>query len=253
MGRNVAERPAGRFWEIDFLRGAAVVSMILIHLLDDLYFLGFIRSFPWRAGIIWQRITAALFLTLVGVSLALGSARAGPEERGRLFWKNCRRGGKIFLWGMGISLVTRILLREGFIDFGVLHFIGVAVAASFPFLRLGYWNLFWGALSLGIGHYLSKLQMAGPWLLWLGVKPENYFAADYFPLFPWFGLILWGLFLGNTLYAGYRRRFRLQDRRHLPVIRWGCRLGEHSLLIYLIHQPLLIGLLYLYGWLSGRG
>ncbi len=253
MPRNLSEDGAGRFWEIDFLRGVAIVLMILLHLVDDLYFFGGFRGLPFVPWLIWQRVTAALFLILVGVGLALGRSKAGPQQNGRLFWRNCRRGGRIFLWGMLITLVTWLFLREGYVRFGVLHLIGLAIVLSYPFLGLRYWNLLLGVAAIAGGSYLARLQMAGPWLLWLGVKSENFFAVDYFPLLPWFGAILWGVFLGNTLYAGHRRNFALRDRSHLPLIRWGCYLGENSLLIYLIHQPLLISLLYLYGWISGRG
>jgi uncharacterized membrane protein len=83
----------------------------------------------------------------------------------------------------------------------------------------------------------------GRWLAPLGITTTNYPAVDHFPIFPWLGVVLLGVFLGNLLYSEDVRRFQLPD--------WGdtlpCSslefLGRHSLLIYMVHQPLLVGLI----------
>ena len=85
-----------------------------------------------------------------------------------------------------------------------------------------------------------------PWLLWLGFVPAGDQAVDYFPLIPWFGLVLIGLFLGRVLYADNRRRLPLPDlSRLLPIkaLQW---LGQRSLPIYLLHQIVLYALFVLF-------
>lgn len=243
-----------RFWEIDFLRGLAVCLMILLHLLDDLYyFCGFrgIHPFVWM---VWQRVTAGIFIILAGISLSLNRSHAdmlGTKLPHGFLHHNLRRGIKIFAWGIVVTLVTRAFLRVGFVRFGILHFLGLAVIAALPFVKLRYENLWLGLICLGIGSYLARFQLGVPWLLWLGLKPRNFFSVDYFPFFPWFGLVLWGIFIGNILYRDSQRRFHLNDYSHNSAIRWGCFLGRNSLVLYLIHQPLFIAILYSLGLIKG--
>lgn len=253
VAEGISESVSVRFWELDFLRGIAVCLMVLLHLWDDLYFFCGFKGLHPLIWMVWQRVTAGIFIILAGVSLSLSSSRAtargiqssdGFPVRAR---HNLQRGIKIFGWGMTVTLVTRLFLREGFVLFGVLHFLGLAIAVSFPFLKLRYENLWLGLACLGIGSYFARFQLEVPWLLWLGLKPRNFFSVDYFPFFPWFGLVLWGIFIGNTLYHGSIRRFDLNDLHLYPAIRWGCFWGRNSLTLYLIHQPLFIVVLYSMG------
>ena len=151
---NSMENLRERFWEIDFLRGLAIVLMVPLHLLVDLYFIAGhrIKLSPglWYG---WQRITATLFLLLVGVSLTLShskAAKTGPKVKG-IFIKHLSRGAGIFGLGLLVTLVTRLFLKEGFVVFGVLHLIGVAVILSFPFLRLRFANIIFGLILIGLG------------------------------------------------------------------------------------------------------
>ncbi len=73
---------------------------------------------------------------------------------------------------------------------------------------------------------------------------------DYFPILPWFGLVLVGIFLGNTLYRDYKRRFPIKDVSNHPISRAFIFLGRNSLIIYLLHQPILIAVLYLLGFVD---
>jgi len=238
-----------RFWEVDFLRGTAIVMMIVFHFLYDLnYFagLGFNVSFGfWRY---FAYATAAIFIFLVGVSLTLSYSRAVKDKKeDNLFIKYLVRGLKIFSWGLIITVITFILLPEGFIVFGILHFIGVSVILAYPFIRHVYRNLALGILFILLGLYLGKFNFDFYWLLWLGFKPEFFYTFDYFPLLPWFGVILAGIFFGNVLYRGHERKFNIPKIPDFIFIRILCFLGKHSLLIYLIHQPVLIALLYFFG------
>ncbi len=85
------------------------------------------------------------------------------------------------------------------------------------------------------------------WLTPIGITPQPYPAVDFFPLIPWFGVVLLGVFLGNLLYADNKRQF--------PLPAWGDFfpfnalefMGRHSLVIYMIHQPIILLVLYLLG------
>jgi len=98
---------------------------------------------------------------------------------------------------------------------------------------------------------LRQYSFAWPCLLWLGLEPDNHMYVDYFPLIPWFGVVLIGIFLANILYADNIRRFPLPDLTHLRLVRMLQHLGQNSLMIYLIHQPLLFLILIPVLWLLG--
>jgi uncharacterized membrane protein len=227
-----------RFWEIDFLRGTAVLMMIAFHMLYDLNYFGLaslnVETGFWK----WFAVaTASIFVTLVGVSLSISHSRRRDYRR------HFVRGMKIFLLGLAATIVTWLFIGDGFVVFGILHFIGLGIILAYPFLRLGRLNLAIGLIFVAIGIYLYSVLFDFRFLLWLGLRPYGFHTVDYFPLFPWFGLILIGLFLGKNLYPEGKRKFGFEMPEMLP--RKVCRLGRHSLLIYVVHQPVIVALIYL--------
>ncbi len=238
-----------RFWEIDFLRGIAIIMMIIFHLIFDLvYFDKY--NFNLNSGFLpyFARVTAIIFIFLVGISLTLSFSRAEKKQKTKkkLYVKYLKRGLMIFSWGLIITLMTWIFLREEFIMFGVLHFIGISIILAYPFLKLKFWNLLIGILFISLGMCLRNFTFDFSWLVWLGFKPHYFHTIDYFPIFPWFGIILFGLFFGNLLYSDHARRFKIRDLSAFSFIRFFCFLGRYSLLVYLIHQPILIMLIRLF-------
>jgi uncharacterized membrane protein len=219
--------------------------MIIFHAIFDMNYFSSYRI-DIQSGFWWffVRITASIFILIVGVSLTLSYSRA-IKERKDLLMKYLYRGTKIFSWGLIITLITWLFFRQEFIVFGVLHFIGLSIILAYFFLRFRLLNLLLGAVFILIGIYLANLTVGFSWLLWLGFTPQNFYTFDYFPILPWFGLVLLGLFLGNTLYPNGKRRFKIREIKN-PATDLFCFLGRHSLLIYLIHQPILIALLYIF-------
>lgn len=236
-----------RFWEIDFLRGIAIIMMIFSNLVTDFGYFG-IFNINIQTGFWWlfARTVVSTFIFLVGMSLTLSYSRVKNKPKREIHTKYLKRGLKIFGWGLIISLVTLIFLKEDFILFGVLHFIGISIILAHFFLRLRYLNLVLGFLIILIGGFLQSLTFDFPWLVWLGFRPTGFFSVDYIPILPWFGLVLIGSFFGNLLYPEGKRRFRIPELSDNKVTRPLCFLGRNSLLIYLIHQPILIILLWLF-------
>jgi uncharacterized membrane protein len=215
--------------------------MVVYHFTYDLYAFGG-YDVDAVSGF-WARFadaTASLFLLLVGVSLAITAAREDSTGSGG-FWRHGLRGLRIFGYGM---LLTAVFLAfgMGIVAFGILHLIGVSIVLAYPFLKLRLTNLFLGIAVFASGLYVQAGAPTGsPWLLPFGVVPEGWIMPDYRPLLPWFGVVLGGLFLGNVVYgrgrpAGLPVRAPTVARPLLP-------LGRNSLLIYLVHQPLLVTLL----------
>ena len=232
-----------RFEEIDLFRGIAILMMVLFHTLFDIRFFGIapvnVSSGFWRY---FAYATATLFLFLVGVSLVVSHARAARHRTGfALAKKFLFRGAGIFALGLFVTLATWLYLHEGFILFGILHLIGVSVILSVLFFRYGKYNILLGLLFIAGGFFIGTLQ--GPvWLLPLGIYPSSFTSVDYTPLIPWFGVVLAGLGVGEFLYSGGVRQFTVP---HLPdrIVRPLSFLGRYSLVIYLVHQPVIILLL----------
>ncbi len=242
---------AERFWEIDCARGLAVVLMVTLHFVEDLSFFK-AANFQWNINLwyFWQRSTAGLFLLLVGISLSLSYYRTRTSGEARIFNRSLKRGAGLIACGLVVTIVTKLFLKEGYVVFGILHFIGIAVILSYPLVVFRYLNLFLGVLAISFGIYLNGLRFDFPWLVWAGCIPGNFFTVDYFPLFPWIGLVLIGLFIGNTFYTDLIRKFPLKDLSKLSPIRFLSRLGKNSLIIYLVHQPLFVGVILLVKFLK---
>jgi len=233
-----------RFPELDALRGIAVWMMVTYHLLFDLtYFYDFaipIYDGGWR---IFARSAAALFLLLVGICFVIS------WERSPIYKKYFRRGLIIFCGGMLISLVTYFIAPHAYVRFGILHLIGVSALLQPFFVRLKQWNLPLGFfiifLSLSIFLRGSETRATIPAFLGLplGLTPPAS-SLDYFPLFPWLGVILIGMSIGKMLYIPSRRLFlRTFDQVPFPrLLLWS---GKRSLWIYFLHQPILFALLSL--------
>ena len=178
-----------RFWEIDTLRGIAIIMMITFHTIFDLNYFGH-YTFNLQSGFwfFFARLTASIFIFLVGLSLTISYGRAIKEYKTELalFGKYLKRGLKLFSLGLVISLVTWFLFREGFIIFGILHFIGVSIILAYPLLKLRCNYLILG-IAIIVSVFLLKDFAFTPWLLWL-LPWKNFYTLDYFPLLPWFGL-----------------------------------------------------------------
>jgi uncharacterized membrane protein len=233
----------GRLWEIDALRGSAVAAMIVYHFAWDLnYFNYYHKDITEGLWLLFQKSFLTTFVLLVGVSLWLGYTRRGRVK----FAGYLDRGLKILGWGMLVTIVTRLFLGEGTVFFGVLHLIGLAVILAYPFLRLGAKNLVVGAAIIAAGNYFAQTTVDFPWFLWLGLSPAGLYMVDYLPVFPWFGVVLTGIALGCVFYPCGPRLIRLRGNSPAKPFRLLAYLGRRSLLIYLAHQPVLMGVLFLW-------
>jgi len=184
----------------------------------------------------FARVTAGTFIFLAGVSLTITYSR-GKQMPGFLL-----RGLKIFGWGMAITAITWLISRAEYVRFGILHFFGIAFMLGPFFTRLRFTNLIVGAVLLVIGIRLWGTILDFPWLLWL--LPHNFRTMDYWPLLPWFGLFLVGMFCGTVLYPQGNRRFNIHEFND-PVTSALTFPGRHPLVIYLAQWPIVIGVILL--------
>ena len=185
-----------RFWEIDSLRGIAIILMIISNLMTDLIYFNI-----YGGGIFWKYFAysvASVFILLAGISLTLSYSRASEKS----FKKYLKRGLKIFSWGLLITVFTWFFIKD-FVIFGILHFIGISIILVYPLIKYKLANLAVGIGIILIGIYTIGLRFTFPYLLWLGFVPSWFYSVDYFPLLPWFGVFLIGIFIGNWAYPNY--------------------------------------------------
>ncbi len=244
-----------RYWEIDTMRGIAIICMIVFHSVYLIVFSGYIEidmfsGFWW----IFPRCIAASFLLLVGVSLTISFSRVREKlAQTALVAKFSLRGLMIVGFGACITLVTLFVpgMEGRTVFFGILHLIGVMIVICFFFLRFNLANLAIGIAVIGLGLGLGLFKFDFNWLLWLGFRPADYYPVDYLPILPWGGFVFIGLFLGNTFYRDGARSFAFPDFGRMIPVRALSFLGRHSLGIYLAHIPIIYGILILIGMIGG--
>lgn len=222
-----------RIWELDAARGIALMGMIVIHLIYDLVDLfGILRWNLPQGYLLFKNNYGLLFLVISGISVTLGSHSA-------------RRGIQVFCCGFLCTAVTYGMYLMNFagkgiiIYFGVLQCLGVCMLLWSAFRRLPNWLLAGlGITFVAVGLYLRGCSFETPWLIPIGFTPRWFASSDYFPLLPNFGYFLLGSVIGRTV---YRKKESILSKidPDTPVLRFFCACGRNSLLIYLLHQPIL--------------
>ncbi|MBU1681220.1 DUF1624 domain-containing protein [Candidatus Micrarchaeota archaeon] len=219
-----------RRMDIDAFRGVAIVLMIIFHLTFDLEFLRIVHfNFEDLWLVLFQRVVGTMFLLLVGISLILSEKKNNEGYK-----RHLKRAVKLGAVALLISIATWIVAPTDFIKFGVIHCIAVSTLMAPLFFRFKWLNLILGIILIitGISVHYTEID----YLFWLGWITHTYTALDHYPLIPWFGVVLIGLFLGKVM-----PEFKVKNKLTESLT----YLGRNSLLIYVIHQPLIISLLLL--------
>lgn len=241
------QRKPPRIGLLDTLRGIALLAMASYHGTWDFEFFGYLAPGTAETGWlkIYARAIASTFLFMAGFSLVLANR---PSIRWQSFWK---RFAMIAAAAVAISIVTRIAMPREWIYFGILHSIAALSLIGIGFLTLPMAFTYLVTIALFIGWIVDVFYMPGlfdwagfnpRYLAWLGfaVSPER--SNDFVPLFPW----ALAFFAGLSA-ASISLRTNLLNR--LARLGTGgsllARAGRHSLIFYLLHQPILFGLVYL--------
>jgi uncharacterized membrane protein len=233
---------AARILWLDMARSLAVIGMVIYHFTFDLGMFGFIAAATPVTGFwaVFARAVAGSFMALAGFSLVLAHGRGIVWAR---FW---RRFGVLVGCAALITVATYFVMPAQYIFFGILHSIALSSLLGLAFLRLPWAATFLvAAVVLTLPQIYRDAAFDTPLLIWLGLAPGFPPTMDFEPLFPWFGAFLLGVALArfSKSGAGLARGVASPMMR---ILTWP---GQHSLVIYLAHQPILIGLFNLYFWL----
>lgn len=247
-------REEGRFLELDLLRGLAIVLMIVAHILWDL---DYFKLVSLNEGVYkyFQFSIPPVFFFLVGLCLAVSSHRIVGRGWSYLVKRGFLRGGKVFVLGLVLSAFSFVLFPDKPIIFGVLHCIGLSVVIATPLLKLRWAAAPLGLGLVGLGVLVWSVPVVDPSLplFVLGFHPTDvwYLTLDYFPLLPWFGVVLFGLGMGDVLYRENKRRFSIPEFAHRKSARSVSWVGQHSLAFYLAHQPVIYAILWAFVGVKG--
>ncbi len=230
-----------RWPALDAARGLALCAMFIFHLCWDLAYFEFLpQSFldsPIFHG--FGHAIAGAFVFIAGIGLTLAS-RGGLDLHAALM-----RIGMIALAALGITAVTYLIFPDAFIYFGILHLLALASLMGLALLNAPAWVL--AALAIAVlvlPALVSEPAFDAPSLQWLGLGTHPPLTNDWRPLTPWLGVLLLGQLTGRVIAShglpGTLDTWSAQNATSRTLVLG----GRHTLLIYLTHQPVLIGLVF---------
>ena len=249
MNRSDSKKESRRIHFMDEVRGFAIVLMVAYH---GFYTVGYLFDLQWGRILFnffmpVEAFFAGSFIFLCGVSC-------------RLSHSNLKRGSLLLLIALAITLVLRIFLPEEIIIFGILHFLAVAIllfallrplldrihpaaglAACGFLLLVTWWVPHYQGGMFGIKGLLTWAvpeSFKQPWLYPIGFG--YLYSSDYFPILPWIFC-----FIGGSFFGVWAARGQLPNWMYVRRVPFLSKVGRHTLLIYIVHQPVIYAVCYL--------
>ncbi len=188
-------------------------------------------SFNTGINYFFIEIFAVVFILISGVSSYLSK-------------NNTKKGFGLILIALGLTLITYLYDKNYTIKFGILHLLGACKLTTNWFLKLNrYIVLSIGLFFLSANYIISQIDLPNNYLFPIGLINSRFSSLDYYPLIPWSGIFLLGIFIGSLLYKDKKTIFKFIPNKNLWFV---SKLGKYSLWVYLLHQPIILCFLYLY-------
>ena len=226
-----------RFDRLDALRGVAIVWMAIFHFCFDLNHFGFFEpKHRFTVDVFWttqRTMIVTMFLFCAGLAQAVATEQGQSWQR---FWK---RWAQIAGCALLVSIGSYWMFPRSWIFFGVLHGIAVLLIAIRLLAPLRRWLWLLGAVAIVLPLVWRHEVFNPPWLSWVGLVAKKPLTEDYVPVLPWLGVMAWGMAAGQWLLVHARGVLAGPIPR---AAQWLALLGRWSLSFYMVHQPVLIGL-----------
>ena len=235
-----------RVYLIDEVRGLCIILVVIYHLYYSLAVVFRMGDFAkaYQTMRIWQPILPAAFILISGISFHLSRS-------------NVKRGIKLLLISILITTTLGLVIPDQIIWFGIIHFLAIVNIVFgllkkyidripvwcifiFAFLFLLTYNVHRGYLGIeGILSYkLPEFFYLTDFTAPLGFYSSTFYSADYCPVLPWVFMFLIGTILGRCV----ENLPDILSEMHIKPLAF---VGRHTLIIYLTHQPIIVGILYL--------
>jgi uncharacterized membrane protein len=247
----VPSHPLNRYDSLDALRGVAIVWMAIFHFCYDLNHFGWIQQ-KMLVDPVWtlQRTAiVSLFLFCAGLGQAVATVQGQSWAR---FW---RRWAQVALCAALVSVGSWWMFPKTYIHFGVLH--GIAVMLILVRLTAHWGRALWllGAVAIAMQYVAAYVHSTSPawgflngkFFNWIGLVAFKPATEDYVPVLPWLGVMWWGMAAGTWLLRGGAKP-AIVWLENAPAPRALATLGRYSLSFYMVHQPVLMGVLSAVAW-----
>jgi uncharacterized membrane protein len=224
------KRKVERIWEIDLLRGIALILMIYFHVIYDMKEI-YDYSVTYASGPNYYlgKVAGSLFIFVAGISSSITRS-------------NIKRAVKLLALALVITAITHLYDANLGIKFGILHFLGISILTSTFMTRLKEYELvFLGSVVIAIATYTSGIKLNHDLLFFVGITTNNFISSDFYPLIPWYGVFLYGLAAGKYFYKSRKSIVIYHPKDNILT-----KAGRRTLVIYLIHQPAILVILELY-------
>jgi uncharacterized membrane protein len=236
-----------RFYEIDIWRSVAIISMVIFHVFYGMDFFK-LEEYEMSKGLwdVFGNLIRWSFLLLVGIGMQLSYQRylSKGKKMHDFLLGNLKRGLNVFLCGALISFGSYLVMPSIFVRFGILHLIGTSIILLAPFVRFPKVSALLGLAILLSKTYVHSFTSSIKFLAIFGIYDETFATLDYFPIIPWLAFPALGIFLGSLMFKNYQRTYpfpeAILENTFAKTLIW---IGKRSLLIYVIHIPILFFIL----------
>lgn len=244
-----------RLEKLDIFRWIAIILMVIFHLNYSLVniFGNDIINFSENFWFIIWKIAALLFIFIWGISFFLAENKYWKQINSRYLKVS------VILWiiASGITISTHLFFPEQYIKFWIIHFFALSFLLLLFFRKLKYYNVLLWVLTIITG-VLFTWDIQNQYLYFLWFTYPWFSSADFYPILPYFWIILlwysFTLFLQDNNYLNILALHKQKNKTNIKnifsyynkILKILWRIWRYSLVIYLVHQPIIIGIIYLY-------
>jgi uncharacterized membrane protein len=231
-----------RLQKLDILRWFAISLMMLFHLnysLVEIFHITLLNSYPFFWYLLWKA-SAILFITIAWLSFALAEKKYWDA----VVQKYVKEIFKLLCIALCINIITYFIIPSELIVFWIIHFFTLSFALLLLIYKLKYFNLILGIMCLIIGYNFTK-TVTTEYIFFLWFIYPGFYSADFYPLFPYFWYMIFG-YIGGLLLYDIKKMHLLHGERRDVLSRVLSFTWKNSLLLYIIHQPIIIWIIFLY-------